>query len=71
MSCSLVFIRCERADFLALMYEMYSSVLVTDPYGILGQVWYLIVSILDLCLLPFFILAQCWGVYTSIWIGSV
>ena len=30
------------ADFLALMYVMYSSVLVTDPYGILGQVWYLI-----------------------------
>ena len=27
---------------------------VTFPYGILGQVWYLIVSIPDLCLLPYF-----------------
>ena len=27
---------------------------VTFPYGILGQVWCLIVSILDLCLLSYF-----------------
>ena len=50
----LVFTCWERAAFLALMYVMYSSVLVTDPYGILGQVRYLIVSILDLCLLTYF-----------------
>ena len=27
---------------------------VTFPYGVLGQVWYLIKSIPDLCLLPYF-----------------
>ena len=27
---------------------------VSFPYGALGQVWYLIVSIPDLCLLPYF-----------------
>ena len=26
---------------------------VTFPYGVLGQVWYLIASIPDLCLLPY------------------
>ena len=30
-----------------------SCVFVTFPYGVPGQVWYLIVSILDLCLLYF------------------
>ena len=29
-------------------------VYVTFPFGILGQVWYLIVSIPDLCPLPYF-----------------
>ena len=29
-------------------------VLVTCPYGVLGQVWHLIVSTPDLCLLPYF-----------------
>ena len=28
---------------------------VTFPYGVLGQVWYLIASIPDLCLLPYLI----------------
>ena len=32
----------------------FSCVLVTFPYGVLGQVWYLIVSIPDLFLLPYF-----------------
>ena len=31
---------------------------VTFPIGILGQVWYLIVSILDLCRLSYFVLAS-------------
>ena len=31
-----------------------SCVFVTFPYGVLGQVWYLIVSIPDLCLLSYF-----------------
>ena len=44
----------ERADLLALLYRMFSCVFVTFPYGILGQVWYLIESIPDLCLLPYY-----------------
>ena len=32
-----------------VLYLMFSCVLVTFPYGILGQVWYMIVSIPDLC----------------------
>ena len=48
VSCSLVVINW---DFLALLYVMFSCVFVTFPYGILGQVLYLIVSIPDLCLL--------------------
>ena len=42
----------ERAYLLALMCVMFSCVLGTFPHGVLGQVWYLIVSISDLCLLP-------------------
>ena len=37
---------------------MFSCVCVTFPYDILGQVWYLIVSIPDLCLLPYFALFE-------------
>ena len=46
----------ERADFLALLYVMCFCLFVTFPYGILGQVWHLIVSIPDLylCRLPYF-----------------
>ena len=55
MSCSLLFTCWERADLLALLYEMFSCVFVTFPYGVLGQVWYLIVSIPDLCILPYFL----------------
>ena len=32
---------------------MFSCVFVTFPYGVLGQVWYSIVSIPDICLLPY------------------
>ena len=39
----------ERADFLALVGDIYCN-LVTFPSGILGQVWYLVVSFPDLCL---------------------
>ena len=38
----------ERADLLALLYVMFSY--VTFPYGVLGQVWCLIVSIPIICL---------------------
>ena len=44
----------DRADLLVLLYVGFSYVFVTFPYGILGQVWYLIVCIPDLCLLPYF-----------------
>ena len=33
---------------------MFSCALVTFPYDVLGQVWYLIESIPDICLLPYF-----------------
>ena len=34
---------------MALLYVMFSCVFVTFPYVILGQMWYLILSIPDLC----------------------
>ena len=52
--CSLVVICWERADLLTLLCEIFSCVLVTFPYDVLGQVWYLIVSIPNLCLFPYF-----------------
>ena len=44
----------ERANLLVLLYVMVSCVFVTFPCGVLGQVWYLIISIPDLCLLTYF-----------------
>ena len=45
----------ERADLLTdLLYVMFYCVFVTFPYGSLGQVWCLIVSIPDLCILSYF-----------------
>ena len=38
-----------------LSFVMFNCVFVTLPCGILGQVWYLIVSIPDLCRLSYFI----------------
>ena len=38
------------------MYVMFSCDFVTFPYAVLGQVWHLIVSIPDLCRLPYFVL---------------
>ena len=43
----------ERADLLTLVCGVYCE-FVTFPIGILGQVWYLIVSIPDLCTLTYF-----------------
>ena len=37
----------ERADLLALLCLVFSCGFVTFTYGVLGQVWYLIVSITD------------------------
>ena len=53
--CSLVVTCWERADLLVFLNVMFSCIFVTFPCGVLGQVWYLIVWIPDLCLLPFFV----------------
>ena len=37
-----------------LSFVMFNCVFVTFPCGILGQTWYLIVSIPDLCCLSYF-----------------
>ena len=52
--CCLVVICKERADLLALICDVYCD-FITFPFGILGQVWYLSVSIPDLCCLSYFI----------------
>ena len=52
--CSLVVTCWERANLLAILYVMFSCVFVTFPFGVLGQVWCLIVSIPYLCLLTYF-----------------
>ena len=44
----------ERADFLAPVGDIY-CIFVTFPSGILGQLWYLIVSFPDLCRLSYFV----------------
>ena len=51
--CCLVVTCWERADHLALVCEVLLC-FVTFPCGILGQVWYLIVSIPELCHLSYF-----------------
>ena len=51
--CCLVVTYWERADLLALVGDVY-CIFVTFPCGILGQVWYLIVSFPDLCRLSYF-----------------
>ena len=40
----------KMADHLALLCGMLSCVFVSSPYSVPGQVWYLIVSIPDICL---------------------
>ena len=52
MSCNLQL--DEMADLLDLLYVMCSCVFVTFPYDVLGQVWYLIVYIPDLCIFSYF-----------------
>ena len=53
--CCLVITCWERADLLALVCDFCVFVFVTFPCGILGQVWYLIVSIPDLCRISYFL----------------
>ena len=50
--CCLVVTSWEMADLLALV--MLNCVFVTFPCGIMGLVWYLTVSIPDLCRLSYF-----------------
>ena len=45
--CFLVVTCRERADFLAAVCNVYCD-FVTFPFGILGQVWYLILSVTSL-----------------------
>ena len=53
--CCLVVTCLERADILTLVGDFY-CIFVIFPYGILGQVLYLIVWFADLCLLSYFIM---------------
>ena len=57
--CCLVDTCSKRAELLALVSDVY-FIFVTFPCGILGQVWYLIVSIPDLCPLSYFV---CWVIF--------
>ena len=52
--CSIVISCWERAGILALLYVKLSCVFVTFSCGVLGQVWYLIVLIPDICLITYF-----------------
>ena len=51
--CCHVFTCWKRADLLAIVGDVH-CIFVTFPCGILGQVWYLIVSFPDLCRLSYF-----------------
>ena len=51
--CCLMVTCWERADLLTLAGDVY-CIFVTFPCGILGQVWYLVVSFPDLCRLSYF-----------------
>ena len=64
--CTIVITCLERADLLVLLCGVFLW-FCTFLYGVSGQVWYLVVSLPDLCLLPFlYILTEeaktyCWG----------
>ena len=60
---SLVVTCWERADMLAVLCMMFSCVFVILQYGVLGVVWYLIASIIDICLRPYFVWIneRCWN----------
>ena len=53
LHCFLVVTWRERGDLLALVCDIYCD-FVTFPFGILGQVWYLIVWIPDPCCFSYF-----------------
>ena len=51
--CRIVVTYWERADLLILVCAVYCG-FGTLPYGVQGQVWYLIVLIPDICILSYF-----------------
>ena len=53
VACSLVVTCWEWADLLAFLFVLFPCVFVTFPHGVSGQVWYLIESIPDPCILYF------------------
>ena len=58
VTCSLVITCWEKADLLALLCLMIPCVFVTFPYGVLSQVWYMIISIPAVCLLLYYSLVK-------------
>ena len=64
VQCCLVATFWERADLLTLVGDVYCS-FVTFPCGILGQVWYLIVSFPDICRLSYFVTFDFWLIVDS------
>ena len=56
--CSLVVTYWEKTDLFALFCVVFCCVFVVFPSGVLGQVWCLIVSIPDPCLLSYFYLGS-------------
>ena len=63
--CSLVITYWEgRTSWLFCV--IFSYVLVTFPYGVPGKVWYLIVSIPNLCPLPYFYSKPSSACYVSV-----
>ena len=61
--CSLVVTHLERAVILDILYVMFSCVFVTFTYDVLGQLGYLIVSILDLYIPLYFLELNQTGIY--------
>ena len=53
VSCSFMITCLERAELLALLCDVSSCFLLTIPYGVPRQVWYLILSIPVMWLLPY------------------
>ena len=59
--CAFVISSCQSlealwlADLLTFLYVMFSRAFVTLPYDVLGQVWYLVELIPDICLISYFV----------------
>ena len=52
--CSLVVTCWDRTGHLALLYVMFYNIFFTFLCGVLGQTWYLLVSIPGICILTYF-----------------